>query len=301
MSRMDRLPPASPCIGRCVIDDSARLCTGCARSLDEIAVWGSATDDFRAEVWAALPARGARLGLHSRRLSWRGDRLLSETARRLTDEGARLVAGVWGASGELMRLADTPASASIGDDFLTLTVQGAALRLEATPYLTAFEIDRPAEAPLLALAVPQGRAFRNAARQLTALGPDEASLLTRDAGGARYDLGLGRGAARFTVRCDRDLAAYLARCAGQPWPDHLTHVGQPLHLASPVRVIETPCLRLEIDALIPPPDGASPDGPHTHLLPDHIAQGLDTPPTVALPEGYVLSALIYPPSFSPRS
>jgi len=61
----------------------------------------------------------------------------------------------------------------------------------------------------------------------------------------------------------------------------------------PVRVIEAPWLRAEVDAIIPLSGGTAPDGPHTHLLPDRIAQGFDTPPTVPLPKGYVLSALFY--------
>ncbi|WP_421904544.1 DUF1289 domain-containing protein [Mameliella sp.] len=294
MSRMTRLPPASPCVARCVIDEASQLCTGCARSLDEIACWGSASDDFRAGVWAALPARAANMGLKTRRLSWQGDTLLTETARRIAEEGARLVAGIWGASGELSRLPGIECAAQIGDGVLTLQLDNAALRLEAARYLTAFEIDRPEAPTLIALAVPIGRALRDLARSLTALGPDEDAVLPRDAGGTRFDLGLGSRAARFTVRCDKALAARLAHCQGTAWPDHLSRSGLALRDAAPVRVIETPCLRLEIDAEIPPPDGASPEGPHTHLLPDHVAQRLETPPTVPLPAGYVATALIYP-------
>lgn len=296
MSRIDRMPPASPCVARCVIDEASQLCTGCARSLNEIAGWGSASDQFRSAVWAELPARAARLGLKTRRLSWQGDTLLAETARRISDTGARLIAGVWGASGELARLPGAACAVQIADGALTLTLPDGALRLVAARYLTAFEIDRPDAPTLIALAVPVGRAFRDRPATLTTLGPDDAALLQRDAGGPRFDLGLGRHAARFTVRCDDALAATLSRAQGTRWPDHLSRTGLPLRDASPVRVIETPCLRLEIDAKIPLPDGASPAGPHTHLLPDHIAQGLDTPPTVPMPAGYVATALILPGS-----
>jgi len=47
---------ASPCIDICKID-AAGLCTGCARTLDEIARWGSETPAWRAAVMAALPGR----------------------------------------------------------------------------------------------------------------------------------------------------------------------------------------------------------------------------------------------------
>ena len=35
----------SPCIKICVIHPEARLCTGCLRSIDEIATWSQMTND----------------------------------------------------------------------------------------------------------------------------------------------------------------------------------------------------------------------------------------------------------------
>ncbi|MDE2630710.1 MAG: DUF1289 domain-containing protein, partial [Alphaproteobacteria bacterium] len=40
----------SPCIKVCAVDAATGLCTGCARTLDEIARWGSMSDTERAEV-----------------------------------------------------------------------------------------------------------------------------------------------------------------------------------------------------------------------------------------------------------
>ncbi|MFA6122298.1 DUF1289 domain-containing protein [Sphingomonas sp.] len=55
------LPPIqSPCVSRCEIDPVIGLCEGCARSLDEIAQWGSATPAWRAAIMAALPGRRVR-------------------------------------------------------------------------------------------------------------------------------------------------------------------------------------------------------------------------------------------------
>lgn len=55
----DPAPIASPCINVCAIDPATRRCTGCARTLDEIARWSSATPAWRAAVMAALPERQA--------------------------------------------------------------------------------------------------------------------------------------------------------------------------------------------------------------------------------------------------
>ena len=47
---------ASPCTGVCVIGDDD-LCEGCARTLDEIAGWSSASFAARRAVLAMLPKR----------------------------------------------------------------------------------------------------------------------------------------------------------------------------------------------------------------------------------------------------
>jgi hypothetical protein len=47
----------SPCIKVCNIDQVTRLCTGCARTLDEIALWSRLTEAQRRHIMALLPAR----------------------------------------------------------------------------------------------------------------------------------------------------------------------------------------------------------------------------------------------------
>ncbi|MBN9534429.1 MAG: DUF1289 domain-containing protein [Alphaproteobacteria bacterium] len=47
----------SPCINVCVMAPASGLCTGCGRTLDEIARWGGMNDGERTAIMAALPAR----------------------------------------------------------------------------------------------------------------------------------------------------------------------------------------------------------------------------------------------------
>ena len=47
---MDELRPASPCIQVCVLDAAAR-CTGCGRTIDEIARWSQMSAQ---EQWAVV-------------------------------------------------------------------------------------------------------------------------------------------------------------------------------------------------------------------------------------------------------
>lgn len=51
---------ASPCIGVCTLDESGRLCLGCCRTVDEIAVWVVLEDDERARIIGELPERRRR-------------------------------------------------------------------------------------------------------------------------------------------------------------------------------------------------------------------------------------------------
>ncbi len=52
---------ASPCIRVCMIHPEARICTGCLRTIDEIAQWARMTPDQRTAIMEALPDRRPRL------------------------------------------------------------------------------------------------------------------------------------------------------------------------------------------------------------------------------------------------
>jgi len=51
----------SPCVNICVVHPVERLCTGCLRSIDEIARWSNMTPQERARITAELPDRAPRL------------------------------------------------------------------------------------------------------------------------------------------------------------------------------------------------------------------------------------------------
>ncbi|TCS63736.1 hypothetical protein EDD52_1063 [Primorskyibacter sedentarius] len=52
---------ASPCVKLCVVHPEARLCTGCLRTIDEIAGWSKMSQDDRLEIMATLPDRRPQL------------------------------------------------------------------------------------------------------------------------------------------------------------------------------------------------------------------------------------------------
>ncbi len=49
----------SPCIRVCVVHPETRLCTGCARSIDEIGRWSRMPAEERSRIMAELPTREA--------------------------------------------------------------------------------------------------------------------------------------------------------------------------------------------------------------------------------------------------
>ena len=52
----------SPCVKICVIHPEAKICAGCFRTTDEIALWGRMSPEERRDVLATLPARAPQLG-----------------------------------------------------------------------------------------------------------------------------------------------------------------------------------------------------------------------------------------------
>jgi predicted Fe-S protein YdhL (DUF1289 family) len=53
----------SPCEKICTVDPGSGLCSGCGRSLDEIAHWVAYSDAERARIMQELPARLEAMGL----------------------------------------------------------------------------------------------------------------------------------------------------------------------------------------------------------------------------------------------
>lgn len=47
----------SPCVKLCVIQPQTRLCSGCFRSIDEIATWSRMSPEERSAIMQDLPAR----------------------------------------------------------------------------------------------------------------------------------------------------------------------------------------------------------------------------------------------------
>lgn len=58
--------PASPCTGTCTLDPLTRLCQGCARTMDEIMAWPSASAAQKHAILAAIGQRGQSVSVRSK-------------------------------------------------------------------------------------------------------------------------------------------------------------------------------------------------------------------------------------------
>lgn len=284
----------SPCVGNCSLDAQSGWCFGCARTRDEIAGWGAANDQTRQEIWAQLPARRQKLGIGQHRLDWDAAQLRRFVAASLRDGGTWTL-GIPGAIGEFCLGPDEACTIeSEGENFRALSPRGA-LVLQLGDVVRAFAFGPPGR-EAIALALSRGRAQKFDADGLTRLGPDRDAAREKDRNGVLYDFGLGRGGASFGLRVKNPaLAARLDTALGRNWREFLPLLGEELRQDSPTRVLRSALGRLEIDAKIPPPDGVSPDGPHSHFLPEILNEGRDAPQGLDLPEVFVIGALYYPP------
>jgi hypothetical protein len=130
---------------------------------------------------------------------------------------------------------------------------------------------------------------------LTELGPDREALREQHRKATLFDLGLGAVQVDVCVRvADADVAAELRSHAGR----NLFDPGNPamgvILAANPHRVFVSKLGRIEVYQPIPRPDGKSPTGPHTHVLPKLLHHRRTHAATELVPEGWIPCAHLYP-------
>jgi hypothetical protein len=145
---------------------------------------------------------------------------------------------------------------------------------------------------IIVLALPRSEAKSFPGEGLVCLGPDRDAIREGARDEILYDFGLGRRSAGFGIRtaCP-DLIARLDGANGLDWRQFLPSIGTDIQRASPTRVVRNAIGRIEVFTTIPPPNGKSPAGPHTHLLPAYLIEGSDVPSKIDMPEGYVACAI----------
>jgi hypothetical protein len=147
----------------------------------------------------------------------------------------------------------------------------------------------------VALCLPDDRCAMHRRSALTELGPDAEAIRETDRAAILFDLGLDTIQVDACVRVsDPDVARELRACCGKGLlePDNL---GMGVILAaSPPRVFISRVGRVEVFQPIPPANGKSPEGPHTHVLPRLLRSRRTHAATEAVPEGWVPCTHFYP-------
>ena len=230
---------------------------------------------------------------------------MTGTVRQLIQDQAAEAGTGWslggfGAIAEFMRTPEEPAAITQDAAGIAVATDLGALRIDwiaglrPVAYETAVEGDRWSHAVALCLAAEH--AAMNRRMTVVELGPDIAALRPQDRDAILFDLGLGVLQADICIRtADPALLAQLRAGIGRS----LFEQGNPLMgaviTAGPHRVFQARLGRIEVYQPVPPADGKSPEGPHTHVLPKLLASGRTHAATAPIPPGWVPCAHLFPP------
>lgn len=206
--------------------------------------------------------------------------------------------GTFGAIGEFARDEDEPAYFVQDGDTRSIVTPRGGMRVAPVAGLTAVAYDTLSsdgetwgQAVALCLSAPEEMDQQG----IVALGADADAIRAEDRGAQLFDLGVGRGHVRFAIRTgDAALIDVLLEAEGQgPFTQKvMTEVLR----AQPHRVMLSAVGRIEVYSPIPGPDGSSPEGPHTHLLPKMLASGRTHAANAPIPEGSQPVLMLHPRS-----
>jgi Family of unknown function (DUF6925) len=215
--------------------------------------------------------------------------------RHLADPQAGWAIGTFGAIAEFQRHADEPVVLSAHD--AVTSRGGIRLRLDGAVRAVAWECPSSGDTWThgIALCLPAGAGAMSGRTAITELGPDAGALREEDGDAILFDLGIGAPHCDICVRtADPEILRALRAAAGRP----VLSAGlfDALPAMSPARVFLSRLGRIEVRTPIPKPEGKTPDGPHTHVLPDLLRHRRTHSANVPLPERTVPSAEIFPAS-----
>jgi hypothetical protein len=220
-------------------------------------------------------------------------------AGQMSDPGVSWSIGSFGAIAEFMRDPDEPVEFRYGDESLAAITPRGGIRIALRDGTRPVPSETAVGANWIhrvALCFARDGCAMGRRTVLTELGADDQALRDQDRAGILFDLGLDCLQIDACVRThDPGLIAQLRNALGRP----LFEAGNPamaaLLSANPHRVFASHLGRIEVFQPIPPADGKSPQGPHTHVLPKLLALGRTHAATEPIPQGFVPCAHLYPP------
>ena len=199
--------------------------------------------------------------------------------------------GMLGAVAEFSRADDEPFES---DGKTWIATPRGAIRIDAASGARAIR-GGGARARHIALCLPDAESRLNRRTVFTEVGPDRAAVRAIDRDGVLFDLGLGSPYFDFHVRtADAAAIRRLRRGAGGRLFDAALGLIPEILAIAPHRVFVSRLGRIEVYQAIAEPGGRTPDGPHTHLLPELLARGRVHEDSAGIPPGWIPCAMIYP-------
>lgn len=205
-----------------------------------------------------------------------------------------------GASGVLAEFMRDPGEPCERDGFQLVTARGA-IRVAPSADLHALAYEVLSAQPGLwhhgvLLSLPAAAAALPMRTVVTELGPDRDAIRAADGAAVLFDLGLGSSAFAFCVRTsDAVLARTLRRVAGSGFLAGGRDLAATLVAASPHRVAISRVARIEVYQPIAAEGGATPSGPHTHLMPRLLRPVRGASANIPLAPGWKPGLTLYPP------
>ena len=225
--------------------------------------------------------------------------LLEFLAEQVADSEVAWSLGTFGAIAEFVRDAGEAVTIARSDHTVSVVTARGGLRIEASSGLRAIaseSLTNESWNQRVALCLPQLVCAMSRRTVLTEIGPDRGALREEDRDAVLFDLGLGALQVDACVRSgDPRFAAQLRNCIGQPLFSPDSGAMGAILASSPHRVFVSRVGRIEVFQPIPPPDGKSPSGPHTHVLPKLLRSGRTHAATEPIPADLVPCAHFYPP------
>ena len=219
-------------------------------------------------------------------------------ADHIADAGTQWSLGTFGAIAEFMRDADEPATLSRTETSLSVVTARGGMRIKPADDMRPFAFETTTKeswSSRVALCLPAELCAMNRRAVLTEIGPDTEALRKQDKVAILFDLGIGAVQADFHVRIsDPSAAAQLRLHTGRPVFEPGSPVMQIIFAANPHRVFVSRAGRIEVFQPIPPAHGKSPDGPHTHVLPNLLRHKRTHSATEPIPNGFIPCAHLYP-------
>jgi hypothetical protein len=221
-------------------------------------------------------------------------------AQRLRDPGAQWSAGTYGAIAEFSRDPSEPTDVVCAPSGGQASTARGAIRVElrkavlAVAYETTTK-NRDQWGQAIALCLPAEDCAMGRRTAIHELGPDSRAIRPEDRDAILFDLGLGAPQVDVCVRASTpELLSALRAGEGRSVFDTGNPATASIFKASPHRVFVTRIGRAEVYQPIPPADGKSPDGPHTHLLPKLLRSGRTHAATVPIPRDWIPCVHLYP-------